>query len=77
MVLGLAAATASISASWPFGSVRSGTSAPSVVHWLAKTMAMSHSRAIIAASDGYRPFAKLTRAPPAARLMAASGAEGW
>ena len=54
-VLALAAATASISPSWSSGSDRLSTSWASVVHWVAKTTAMSAARAAAAAAAGSLP----------------------
>ncbi len=54
-VLALAAVTASISLSWLLGRVRSGTSRPSPVHWLAKTRTTSLRAASLAASVGSLP----------------------
>src|SRR5436190_1955085 len=52
MVFGLAETTASISASWPKGSDRSGLSRPSLSGRMAKTMATSERRASSAALTG-------------------------
>ncbi len=75
MVCGLAAATASIRASWPSVSCR-GASTPSLFHWVAKTTATSALLARAAATFGSEPSAKAT-SPLALARIAASGAEGW
>src|SRR5437763_7051827 len=71
-VLGLAAATASISASW-LPSRAIGTSIDSLDHWVPKTIATSAPLAAAAAAAGSEPSMNVIDAFGAAALSAASG----
>ncbi len=75
MVCGLAAATASMRASWPPVSC-SGPSTPSLFHWVAKTTATSAPLARAAAAAVSVPSAYST-CPLARACMAFIGEEGW
>src|SRR4051794_19328682 len=74
-VRGLAAATASISASWlPDSAI--GTSIDSLLHWLANTIATSAACAAAAAAAGLLPSANVTSAFGARARISSSGEDG-
>ena len=76
MVFGLAAATASITASWPHGSDRSGMSNPSASTRIPNTIAMSARRATCAASAGDSPGSNSMAALGSSARSSSSGDDG-
>ena len=76
VVLGLAAATASMTASWPHGNDRSGSSKPSLSSLMANTTATSQRAAISADSAGFIPGSNSICAPGRSLRSSANGEEG-